>query len=187
MSHLSKQFIVMLILVLGAQSKAQEAEAASTLSGSVVGFTAEVGELNEKGEVPLFTDKYNGYDSASVFFNALLVKITINKKQPDCKAGTLCQASVSAPEVIYYDVKRVERIGCYDSYVAKKRDLNNDQIVEKIVIQRLANRTNERCQNLESAPLGTIHYRVIGLNEETQELGWAHVFAKLINLKPIKK
>ncbi|MFN9066585.1 MAG: hypothetical protein ACK5V3_05105 [Bdellovibrionales bacterium] len=178
MSLFSKQTVTAIFLAIATQAQADV---------STIGFTAEVGELNEKGEVPLFTDKYNGYDSAHVFFNALLVKITINKKQPDCNSLQICQASATAPEVIYFDVKRVERLGCYDSYVAKKRDIHNDQIVEKIIIQRLANGTNERCQNIKSLPQGSIHYRVIGLNEETQELGWAHVFAKLLNLKALKK
>jgi hypothetical protein len=189
MSFLSKHAISILLLVLGTQVQAQNATNATVDSGDglLLGFTADVGELNEKGEVPLFTEKYNGYDSAQVFFNALVVKITVNKKQLECNAEEKCTPSLEAPEVVYFDVTRVERVGCYDSYHAKKRDIHNSQIVEKVIIQRLANSKNERCQGMKSLPLATIHYRVIGINSETQELGWAHVFAKLLNLKPLKK
>lgn len=150
----------------------------STNVQAQAGFKADVGQLFDRGEVSDFTDKYNGYQSAQIFFNSLLMKLVVFKKSADCIQSEACSLMAPAPLEVYFQVKRVERFGCYDSYHAKTPDAVKSEILEQIIIHRFA---SERCQTLQEIE-GTVHYKVSGLNSETGEAGSAAVFAKLLNV-----
>lgn len=157
----------------------------TNVQAQAIGFKADIGNLLEKGAVPEYTDKYQGYQSAKIFFNSLLLKLVVYKKSADCVQAEPCSLTASAepPLEVYFQVKRVERFGCYDSYYAKTPDAVKSEFLEQIIIHRFA---SERCQTLVQVPEGAIHYKISGLNLETGEAGSAEVFAKLLNIQLVR-
>lgn len=156
----------------------------TTVQAHAIGFKSDVGNLFERGAVLQFTDKYQGYQSAKIFFNSLLLRLVVYKQSSGCVQAEPCSLMISeAPLEVYFEVKRVERFGCYDSYYAKTPDAVRSAILEQIIIHRFA---SERCQTLVQVPEGAIHYKISGLNSETGEAGSAEVFAKLFNIQLVR-
>lgn len=165
------------VLILSLNVSAQVASGAST---TALGFTADVGDLVEKGKVSDFTNKYDGYLWSKVFFNFNKVKLLVYKSSV-CELE-VCPAIAEVPMVVEFDVKRVEYQGCYVTYYAKTPDSVKATYQEKLIIHRFA---SERCQSIAEMPEGTLHYKIEGYKADMSEVGEAHVFSKLKNVKLI--
>jgi hypothetical protein len=97
-----------LALAFSTNLLAQVATPKPTPSKLPIGFSADIGNLFEKGKVADFTDKYNGYVSSKVLFNLNKVKLIVFKSAAnDCNLG-ICPALAEKPLEVELDVKKVE-------------------------------------------------------------------------------
>ena len=145
-------------------------------------FSADVGPLFENGRVSDFTDKYTGYVSAKIYFNLNKVKLVVLKKSNECSTN-ICPADNLSLMTVEFDIKRIDRSGCYVSYYAKTPDDIKATYQERMVIQRFA---SEKCQSIAEVPAGSVHYRISGINMKTGLLDETDVFAELFNVKLLK-
>lgn len=177
-----KTILFSTLLTLSTYAKAQ-LNAPAENTQTPVGFKADI-EMNfiGEGDISDYTTKYDNLVSAEVFFNSLSVKLVVHKKQPQC-LSQICNAIFIKPTVTELDVKFVERVGCYDSYHARSRDVLNDQIIEKVIIHRYS---QARCPNATEIPKATLYYQVSGISAKNGELGSAWAMAKLLNLIVVK-
>lgn len=172
-----------LALAFSTNSVAQIATTPPESATAVVGFSADIGNLFEKGKVANFTDKYNGYVSSKIFFNLNKVKILVFKSAANDCGLEVCPALAEKPLEVELDVKKVEYQGCFVSYYAKTPDYIKATYQEKVIIRRFA---SERCQSIAEIPEGTIHYKIEGVGSGDADSDTAHVFSYLRNVKKIE-
>lgn len=172
-----------LALAFSTHSLAQVATTEPKPSTVVVGFSADIGHLFEKGKVTDFTDKYNGYVSSKVIFNLNKVKLLVFKSAANNCGLEICPALAEKPLEVELDVKKVEYRGCFVSYYAKTPDYIKATYQEKVIIRRFA---SERCQSIAEMPEGTIHYKIEGASSGDADLDNAHVGSILKNVKKIE-